>query len=119
MKCFLMVASIIVFQAQSMHKDPRVTPELERQGLIGCYKGIRTPLIQPDGKKIYFAKGLADGIEKLFMVRYSANDALDISFGQNGVTNEPAPSDLYISTIVDQHKSGEKLIRALALIKIE
>ena len=112
-KHLLVLTAFVILQSQTMHKDPRVGPEMMRIGLNENHLGISKPQIQPDGKKIYFAKGRVNGAESLVMVRYNADDTLDTSFGQNGVASEPVASNVFITKAVDMHSSGERLIGVL------
>lgn len=79
------LAVFVVLQSQSMCRDPRVWPQLKNLGLCDEHFGCIIPQVLPDGKKIYYAKGQVHGIERIVRVRYHANGALDISFGQGGV----------------------------------
>ncbi|GMU19382.1 MAG: hypothetical protein AMXMBFR12_05740 [Candidatus Babeliales bacterium] len=113
MKFLLLLTMILIFLSHAMERDPRVYPQMVQMGMDGSYIGMSTPQIQPDGKKIYFAKGLVNGVEKIVMVRYHADDTLDISFGQNGVACEVVKSNVFITNVANNHASGQKPIGAL------
>lgn len=108
MKWLFVLPVIVIFQSQAMTRDPRVYAQMEQMGMNDGYIGMSNPQIQPDGKKIYFAKGYVYGAESLVMARYNADDTLDTSFGQNGVASEPVPSKLFIQEAVDMHLTGQR-----------
>lgn len=85
-KQLLVLAAIaVVFQSQTMHRDPRVGPQMVQMGIDENYTGCSMPSIQSNGKKIYYCKAWVNGIDHLVTVRYHANDTLDTSYGQNGI----------------------------------
>ena len=113
MKYLFTLMLLVIFHSQAMFRDHRVYPQMEQMGMNGDFIGGSIPQIQPDGKKIYFAKRLANRVETLIMVRYNADNTLDISFGQNGVASEAAEPNVFLAKTVDRHVTGERVIKTL------
>lgn len=82
---FFLTTFSMFFQSETMHRDPRVWPQMKRLGLHDEHFSCSDPEILFDGKKVYYAKGQVNGLERIVRVRYKADDTLDTSFGQGGV----------------------------------